>query len=332
MGERPSVAVVGVGAIGGFFAAQLVAAETADVVLCVRRPFDELVLETGGEELRSKPAVCTDPTSVAPPRPGTMAGPIGTEDRSPDAIVGPVDWVLLATKAHQTAGAAPWLDALVGPDTRVVILQNGVEHVERVRPFLAEDAELIPAVVYCGSEVLAPGRIIHRSNGFLIVPASRAADELTELFAPARAGIRTSDDFTTTAWQKLCANVVANGITALTAQRVGVMRRPDLLELGRGLVDECVEVGRAEGADIDDGYADLLLRGVQDMPAEGGTSMLYDRLAGNALEHDALYGAVVRVGRRHRIATPLHQAFVALLGAISDASSTSGPRSDPSGG
>jgi 2-dehydropantoate 2-reductase len=302
MADRASVAVVGVGAIGGFFAAQLIAADTADVVLCVRRPFDELVLDSPGGEIRCTPTVVTDPDA---------------------ARTGPVDWVLLATKAHQTAGAAAWLDALVGPDTRVVILQNGVEHVERVQPLVGAGTHLIPAVVYCGTEAVAPGRIVHRTNGFLIVPASSAADELADLFAPARAGIRTSDDFTTTVWQKLCANVVANGITALTAQRMGVMRRPDLLELGRGLVDECVQVGRAEGADIDDGYGDLLLRGIQEMPDEGGTSMLYDRLAGNPLEYDAKYGAVVRAGRRHGIPTPLHQAFVALLGAISDGAPSS---------
>lgn len=298
MGDRPSVAVIGVGAIGGFFAAHVIAAETADVVLCARRGFDELVLETGGSELRCAPTVHTDPAAA------------GT---------GQVDWVLLATKAHQTPGTAAWLDRLVGPGTRVVILQNGVEHLERVQPLVDEDATLIPSVVYCGTELVGPGHVVHRSNGFLIVPASSAADELATLFEPVRAGIRPTDDFTTAMWQKLCANAVANGITALTGQRIGVMRRPDLLDLGRGIVEECVQVGRAEGADIDDGYADLLLRGVQEMPEAGGTSMLYDRLAGHPLEHDAMYGAVVRAGRRHGIPTPLHQAFVALLGAISDA-------------
>lgn len=322
MGDRPSVAVVGVGAIGGFFAAHLIAADTADVVLCVRRKFDELVLESAGDELRCTPAVVTDVSAVAPRRRG--AGDL-SEGGDLAPVRGPVDWVLLATKAHQTEGARPWLDALVGPETRVVVLQNGVEHVERVLRFApagTDPAQLLPAVVYCGSEVVGPGRIVHRSNGFVIVPASRSADELAALFEPVRAGVRTSEDFTTTAWQKLCANVMANGITALTMQRIAVMHRPDVLELGRAIVDECVQVGRAEGADLDDSYAELLLRGVQDMPAEGGTSMLYDRLAGLPLEHDALYGAVVRAGRRHGIPTPLHQAFTAMLAAISDPGSS----------
>ena len=180
-----------------------------------------------------------------------------------------------------------------------------------------EDTELIPAVVYCGAEVVEPGRIVHRTNGFLIVPDSPAASELAALYGPARAGIRLTDDFTTAMWQKLCANVVANGITALTGQRMAVMRRPDLAEVGRALVDECARVARAEGAEIDDDYVELLLRGIQAMPEEAGTSMLYDRLAGHPLEHDAKYGAVVRAGRRHAVPTPLHQTFDALLGAIS---------------
>lgn len=303
MADRASVAVVGVGAIGGFFAAHLIAADTADVVLCVRRPFERLVLETDGAELVCTPTVLTDPT----------------------AVTGPVDWVLLATKAHQTDGVAGWLAALVGPRTRVVILQNGVEHAERVRPLVGDETELLPAVVYCGAEVVEPGRIVHRTNGFVIVPESPAATELAALYGPARAGIRSSDDFTTTKWQKLCANVVANGITALTGQRMAVMRRPDLADVGRALVEECVRVGRAEGAEIDDDYVELLLRGIQAMPEEAGTSMLYDRLAGHPLEHDAKYGAVVRAGRRHGIPTPLHQTFDALLGAISAGDAPSAP-------
>lgn len=299
MTEQPRVAVIGAGgAIGGFFAAHLIAAGRAEVTLCVRSPFDELVVESAGEELRSRPPVLTDAQQVD----------------------GPVDWILLATKAHQTEGAAAWLDALAGPATKVVVLQNGVEHEARVRPFLRHaSTEIIPAVVYCGAEATAPGHVIHRTNGFLIVPAGPSADELADLYEPARAGIRPTDDFTTAVWQKLSANVVVNGITALTERRSEVMRRPDIAALGRVLIEECVAVARAEGADIDDGWPDLVLRGVASMPEGSATSMYYDRMAGHPLEYDAKYGAVVRFGRRHDIPTPMNDAFVALLAAISDA-------------
>lgn len=294
---RPTVAVVGAGAIGAFFAAQLIEAGTAEVQVCVRTPFTELVVESGADELRCAPVVRTDPATVT----------------------GPVDWVLLATKAHQTEGARGWLEALVGPATVVVVLQNGVEHEARVRPFVPAATEIVPSVVYCGAEVLAPGHIVHRTNGFLIVPAGATGDRLAALYEGVRAGIRRSDDLTSDLWQKLCANVVANGITALTARRMEVLRRPDVAELGRALATECLAVACAEGATVDDAYVDLLIGGVAAMPEDAGTSMLYDRLAGRPLEWDPLHGAVVRAGARHGIPTPLHTTFAALLAAVGDA-------------
>ena len=295
---------MGAGAIGTFFAAHLAAAGGADVTVCARRPFADLVVESerSGETLRCSPPVLTDPGQVAA------------------ATGGPVDWVLLATKAHQTAGAAGWLSALAGPGTRVVVLQNGVEHEVRLRPLLPDArTQIVPAVVYCGAELVAPGHIIHRTNGFLVVPEGPAGAALAALYEGSRAGIRLTGDFTTAAWEKLCGNVVANGITALTGQRMGVLRRPDVAAVGRALADECAAVARAEGAAIDAAYPEVLLHGVAAMPEGAGTSMLYDRLAGRPLEFDALYGAVVRAGRRQGIPTPLQGAFLALLAAVSQA-------------
>ena len=71
--------------------------------------------------------------------------------------------------------AAPWLEALTGADTRVIVAQNGVEQVERVSPFVG-DAEVLPAVVYCGSELIAPGHIRHYARGLLFVPEGGSAE------------------------------------------------------------------------------------------------------------------------------------------------------------
>jgi 2-dehydropantoate 2-reductase len=287
------------GAIGGFFAAHLVEAGTAEVTLCVRTPFRELVIERPTADgaasevaLRSTPPVLVDP--------GAVEG-------------WPFDVVLLATKAHQTAGAAGWLSATVGPATSLVVLQNGVEHEARVRPFVPAATPVLPGVVYCGAEVVEPGRVLHRTNGFVIVADDERGRALAALYEPTRAGVRLTDDLPTALWQKLCANVVANGITALTGQRMPVMRRPDMAELGLALVDECRAVAIAEGAVVPEDYGVALVEGVKVMPEDAGTSMLYDRLAGRPLEWDAKYGAVVRAADRHGIDVPLHRAFAALL-------------------
>ena len=213
-----------------------------DVTLCVRTRFDELVVESKGSVLRSRPRIAVDPAEVPAPK-----------------------WVLLATKAHQTEGAQGWLHAFDHAGTRIVVIQNGVEHLDRLRP-LVERAEIVPTVVYCGAEAIAPGHIVHRRNGFLIVAEGAAARGLTEIYEGTGASIRATSDWTSAAWRKLCANVVANGITAITGERSTVMRRPELQQVGRELVRECAAVGRAEGAHLDDDVAEQVRRNSRGRP------------------------------------------------------------------
>ena len=80
------------------------------------------------------------------------------------ALAEPVDWVLLCTKAHQTASAAPWLSRLCTPSTCVAVLQNGIDHVARVAP-LANGATVLPVIVYYNGERLAPDRMRLRHAG-----------------------------------------------------------------------------------------------------------------------------------------------------------------------
>jgi 2-dehydropantoate 2-reductase len=286
-----AVAVVGVGAVGGVVAAHLCAAGR-EVVLCVREPFDELVVETSGGTLKSRPPVRTAPDGLAP-----------------------FPWVLVATKGHQTAGAAGWLRALVTSDTTVVILQNGVEHEERVAPY-ANRATLLPAVVECRAVKAAPGRIVQHTPLEITVPDTAAGRSFAELLTRTGAKVTVTDDFATAAWRKLCLNVAGGAITALTDRTVGVVRRPEVAEVARDLVRECIRVGRAAGARLEEELADEIVAAMLREPAEAGTSMLTDRRAGRPLEAEARNGAVARIGARHGIATPLNQALTALLNAI----------------
>jgi 2-dehydropantoate 2-reductase len=286
------VAVVGPGSVGLFFAAHLAAAGT-DVLACARRPFGEYVVESPKFPTQGPARVLTDPADV--------------DD-------GPYEWVLLTVKAHQTEGAAGWLRALCGPDTTVVVVQNGIEHEERVRP-LAGVAEVLPAVVYCGAELLAPGHIRHFGGELLFVPERPESDRLVELFEGTPAEIRPTARFTTELWRKLGSNVVANGITALTRRRMEVMREPAVLDLGTQLLREAWTVGALDGAELGEDDVQKFASGIGTARGGGGTSMLYDRLAGRPTEHDAIYGAVVRAAERHGVDAPLCRAVQVLVEA-----------------
>jgi 2-dehydropantoate 2-reductase len=286
------VAVVGVGAVGGTVAAHLCAAGRDDVVLCVRTPFEALVVESPAGLLHATLPLVTRP-----------------------AAVHPVPWVVLATKAHQTAGAADWLRALTTSQTTVVILQNGVEHVERVAPY-TNGATLLPVVVECPATRGAPGRVVQRAPAALLVPATAAGHHFAQLFTGTNIRVTVTPDFVTVAWRKLCLNVAGGAITALTDRPLGVLRRADVAHVARDLIAECMAVGRAEGAVLPDTLIEEILTSMVEGPPEAGTSMLTDRRAGRLLEADARNGAVARIGARHGIETPLNRAVTALLTAM----------------
>src|SRR4051812_14934362 len=223
--SRSRVAVIGAGAIGGFFAAKLQEAGH-EVTLCVRTPIESLVLEQAGERRTVPVQIVTDP-----------------------ALQKPVAWVFVATKAQDTAGAEPWLRAMSNSGTTVVVLQNGIDQAERVKPF-APGSSVLPAVVYCGAERISPGIIVHHQSSRLIFPEGEAGTRLADLFSGTGVEVVQTPDFLTTSWRKLLANVAANPITALTMRRIGVLREPAVNELAQKLLAEAVVVGQSAGAKL----------------------------------------------------------------------------------
>ena len=285
------IAVVGPGAVGTYFAAQLTAAGR-NVVACARRRFDRYVVESESVPV-DEPAVCvTDPTEL-----------VGV------GLDGPADLVIVTVKGFQTAGAANWLHALCGPDTIVAGAQNGVEEVERLTPFV-NGAHVVPCVVYCGCELLEPGHIRHDQHGIMIVPDDAVTRRVAPIFDATAARWRPDADFAVETWRKLGLNVMANGVTALTRRMMNVLATEPVGQIARDLLRECLTVGRAEGARVDPAEADEFDMSV--FP-EQGTSMYYDVVNERPTEYDELHGAVLRIGARHGIDTPVTRVVHALL-------------------
>lgn len=282
------IAILGVGAIGGVCAAHLVA-QRDDLVCCVRRPFASLVWRGPQGPTVSRPRVELQPSGL-----------------------GPADWVLLATKAHQVHGAGAWLDALVGPLTRIAVLQNGVEQVARVADW-APPARVVPVVVDCPAHSPAPGRVDQRQVGVLSVPDAPAARDFAALLADTPLRVEVLEDWTSAAWQKLCVNAVGGALAALSARPLPALRHPRRAELARGLALECGAVARALGADLPEERCERIAADAVATRRGGRPSILADRLAGRLLEVDARNGAVVRFAERLGLAVPLNARASALL-------------------
>ena len=285
------IALVGPGAVGGVIAAWLGQTGRHQVTVCARRPIDALHVETPQGPLVARPAVLTAPEQA-----------------------GPVDWVLVATKAYDAAGAAVWLQRLAARGAPVAILQNGVEHRERFAPYLPA-GQLVPVMVDCPAERTDPTHIRQRGTAKLVVQDDAHGRELVALFAGTPVEASVTPDLKSAVWRKLCLNS-SGVINALILQPTAALHDEQLGDLLKAMVEECMAVGRAEGAVFEAGLAEKILQMNRHAPPDSVNSIQADRAAGRPMEIDARNGVIVRLGRKHGIPTPHNQMAVALLAAM----------------
>jgi len=286
------IAIIGAGAIGGSVAALVQASSQHELVLCVRRPIRQLVVEQATGEMQINATLLTRP-----------------EDAKP------VDWVMVATKTYDAASTALWLDPLCAGSAPVAVLQNGVEHRERFAPYIAKE-HIVPVIVDCPAERKPSqdgiDRIVQRGPMSLRVPDSGFGRDFVRLFAGTAADAVAVDDWTTVAWRKLCHNAVGV-IPALLLQPAGVLRSEALGAVALDMVREAAAVGRAEGANLPESVPTDVLAAYRRSAPDSINSLHADRLAGRPMEIAARNGAIVRKGQTHGIPTPANAMAVALL-------------------
>lgn len=288
-----AVAIVGPGAIGTTVAAMLHEIDCTPL-LCGRTPGDHLTLLEDGRTI-------------------SVPGPVRT---SPKQITRPADLVFLAVKATQIEAAADWLAALVGPQTVVCVLQNGIEQVERVRSHVPS-GHIVPAVVWFPAQAQSDGSVRLRGEARLTLPDTAAARVVARALQGTRCAVDLAENFSALAWRKLLQNAVA-GLMALTHRRSGMFSRADIAGLALTYLRECLAVARAEGIELGEDVSQEILGKFQLAPADMGTSILTDREAGRPLEWDIRNGIIARRGRVHGVPTPISDILVPLLAAASD--------------
>ncbi len=285
------IAIVGVGAIGGVLAGILETSQAHALTLCTRRALYALTVDTPEGAVSVQFRNATDPAQTEP-----------------------VDWILCATKTYDAVSAAKWFPALTGPETRLAVIQNGVEHRENFSGLFPPE-RILPVVIDVPAERRSETQILQRADAFLRVESSPPGSDFASLFAHTRAKLDLTDDFLSAAWAKLCINS-AGVISALTLKPAGILRDEALGEVALGLIAECVAVGRAEGAHLDDGTGERILAGYRAGSPDSINSLLADRLSNRRTEIEARNGVIIRRGEKHGIPTPLNRMAVALFNGM----------------
>jgi 2-dehydropantoate 2-reductase len=296
------IAVMAAGAVGGYFGARMAAAGH-DVAFIARGAHRDAIRREG---LRIESAL------------GDLhlADVNVTDD--PEQV-GPVDLVLFAVKLWDTETAGKQTRPLVGPETRVITLQNGVDSVERLAPILGDDAT-IGGATYVVVTIARPGVIRHtgamakvRCGRLDRRPDAVLAGCVEEMKA-ASIDATLSDHMLLDLWKKFVLLSGTSGITASTRQPLGAVRDDEHMRaFFYKLMHETMAVGRAAGVEFPPDFPAELDRSVAGFAPAMKASMANDLDAGNRLELDWLAGKVVALGRQYGIATPAQEAVYAIL-------------------
>jgi 2-dehydropantoate 2-reductase len=302
-GSEMRIAIMAAGAVGGYYGARLAAAGH-DVFFIARGAHRDAMKANGltvnsvhGDVHVAKPNVTDDPKSV-----------------------GPVDVVLFAVKLWDTEIAAEQTKPLVGPNTRVITMQNGVDSVERITPILGAEAT-VGAVTYVVTVIDRPGVIRQDSKFQSIIcgrPEGRADAALSAFVDAAKAAkidITLSDNIERDRWHKFIFLSATSGATAVTRTTMGpILADPDMRALFESVMRETLAVGRAKGVALDPAYvAERLAFADKSVPASMKASMANDLDRGNRLELDWLAGAVRKLGRQYNVPTPVNDTIYAAL-------------------
>ena len=299
------IAAMAAGAVGGYFGARL-AADGHDVFFIARGANRDAIAKNGltidsvhGNLHLPKVNVTDDPKTV-----------------------GPVDIVMFAVKLWDTEKAAELTRPLVGPNTRVITLQNGVDSVERIAPILGAD-QTIGGVAYIATVIEQPGMIKHTSQ-FATMHFGRAdkkPDAVLDAFVAAgkkaKCDIDLSKDIQVERWEKFIFLTAMAGATASRRSSIGPIIAPDEGKaFFRALMDEARAVGKASGVEVPASYIESRMEFLTTkVPASMKASMAHDLERGNRLELDWLNGKVAALGKQYGVPTPASDEVVAKLSA-----------------
>jgi 2-dehydropantoate 2-reductase len=235
------------------------------------------------------------------------------------ATIGPVDLVMFCVKLWDSEAAIEQIRPLMGPQSAVVSFQNGVlKDQALINAFGA--TRVMGGVGYVATTIDRPGVI--RQTGpmqrllFGEHDGTRSARGEAFLAACLQGGIKAelSDDIVREIWQKFVFLAGLSGTTTTIRRPIGPIRQnPQTRAFLRDVMQEVVAVGRAQGVNLPADYADVRLKLADDVAYDMTSSMHHDLERGNPLEVRWLAGAVVELGQRHGVPTPLNRAIADIL-------------------
>ena len=234
---------------------------------------------------------------------------------------GKCDLIILATKTMHVEAAAQTCRDLIGPETLVLSIQNGLGGPDTAAKVLGKDRVLVGVVGGFGASIKAPGHAHH--NGWELVrlgeysgPITPRLEGIAKVWESGGIRVKCFDDIDQLVWEKLICNVCFSGTCAMTERTIGeVMNDPDSWIVASGCAVEAYNVARARGIKLDINDPVEYVRNFGSKIPNARPSMLLDHMAGRMSEIEAINGAIPRVAKEQGLPAPFNTVISALVRA-----------------
>jgi len=220
-----------------------------------------------------------------------------------------LDWLIICLKAHQYDTAQHWFSQLITPNTKAVVIRNGLRLKEDLLPFTSKE-NMLECIIDCPTEHLENDYYKTIKSPELIIPKSTLATEFKLLFNTSEIGIHQVQDFKTKSWEKLCESATLGGILCLHNDTARIFKSEAIQTHYKRLMAETIEVAIADGATIASSFLEETLTKILHYPETKGSSMLTDLRHGKPLELQAKNGIISKLGTLYNIETPLNDYIV----------------------
>jgi 2-dehydropantoate 2-reductase len=233
------------------------------------------------------------------------------------AEVGPVDLIIYTVKTFHNRSVITTLKPLMGEETSIITLQNGVESHELLGSVLGP-SNILPGAYWASAHIQTPGVISEDvlsklSFGEIEVTESLRALDIRKVFRDAGIEADISTDPVQVLWQKFVVLSSLAGITSAAQTRASeLLKFPDARKMFLDAMEEALAIGMARGIDLSENLAQESLEWIDTLP-DFQVSMHADFEAGRVTELDALSGAVIRLGKQIGVKTPVHSFFYSVL-------------------
>ena len=295
------IAVMGAGGVGGYFGG-LLARAGHNVSFIARGPHLEAIRSNGLRVESGNDGIFTVPGKA-------------TDD---PASVGPQDLVLFTVKMYDNDDAIHAIAPMVGPDTIVLTLQNGIDNGERLVEAYGADRVMIGSA-YLEGRISEPGVVTQggpgaASFGERTIGISERGERLYQVFRDAGWRVDLLENMTGMLWKKFAYLSGSAGVCAATGCAYGELRTvPETRAAIEAAIAEALAVGDAAGAPLEPDSLEWSMNALDNFPATGMASLAKDFAEGRPVELEGLTGVVIRMGREHGVPTPVNDALYAVL-------------------